>query len=301
MINATVSVVTITYGHEKYIADAIDGILRQECDFNFEIIIANDNSPDNTDEVIANYLAKKTIPNNISIKYTKHKQNKGMIPNFIWALEQANGKYIALCEGDDYWIDPLKLQKQVNFLETNESYSACVSNRKFKDHFTQEEFISDYKQTISLEDILGGIIPPTQCFLYRNNSFFINFSKFGNYQSGDRMLSYLIAQKGLIHCIKDVTAVYNYTGTGAWSKFNTDDKKIVATIDLKHFHDLLHLPAGNTYIMPSLYSIIRDREQGIISISDSEFIKKFGLSKRQLLLLKLKAKLSLLKYRFIQS
>jgi glycosyltransferase involved in cell wall biosynthesis len=127
-----VSVIMITYNHEKYITQAIEGVLMQECDFGVELILANDNSPDNTDDVVTNYLSQKDIPKNIKINYTKHKANKGMHPNFVWATEQCKGKYIAMCEGDDYWTDPLKLQKQVNFLETNEDYVLIHSDIFYK-------------------------------------------------------------------------------------------------------------------------------------------------------------------------
>ena len=117
-----VSVVTITYGHEKYITQTLDGILMQDYPGEIEFIIANDNSPDSTDERVKNYFNEKPTPANFDLKYTKHDTNKGMMPNFIWALEQATGEYIALCEGDDYWTDPLKLQKQVDFLGQNREY-----------------------------------------------------------------------------------------------------------------------------------------------------------------------------------
>jgi glycosyltransferase involved in cell wall biosynthesis len=114
-----VSVVMITYNHQNYISEAIEGVLMQECRFDIELLIADDNSPDNTESIVQSFACH---PNFNRVKYTKHKENKGMMPNFIWALEQCKGKYIALCEGDDYWTDPLKLQKQVDFLEGNEEY-----------------------------------------------------------------------------------------------------------------------------------------------------------------------------------
>lgn len=120
-----VSVVTITYGHEKYIRQTLDGVLMQKYPGEIEFIIANDNSPDSTDKIIATYLSQIKIPKNFIIRYTKHGANKGVMPNFISSLKQASGKYIALCEGDDYWTDSLKLQKQVDFLESNLVYIAC--------------------------------------------------------------------------------------------------------------------------------------------------------------------------------
>lgn len=117
-----VSVVMITYQHEHYIIEAIRGILMQEYIGPIELIIANDKSPDQTNSIIENYFHENEIPKNVTVRYTSHEINKGMMENFAWALSQAQGKYIAICEGDDYWIDPQKLQKQVDFLEKNEDY-----------------------------------------------------------------------------------------------------------------------------------------------------------------------------------
>ena len=118
-----VSVCMITYGQEKFIEQAINGVLMQECDFEVELILANDCSPDKTDEVIQNIL--ENHPRASWIKYIKHEKNIGMMPNFIDAMQDCKGQYIALCEGDDYWTDPLKLQKQVGFLEENPDYVLC--------------------------------------------------------------------------------------------------------------------------------------------------------------------------------
>jgi len=111
----------ITYMHEAFIAEAIEGVLMQTCDYEVELIIADDCSTDKTGILIKQYI--DTHPKGYWIKYTRHKQNKGMIPNFSWALQQAKGKYIALCEGDDYWLDSDKLKNQLEFLTANPVYS----------------------------------------------------------------------------------------------------------------------------------------------------------------------------------
>ena len=104
-----VSVTMVTYGQEKYIQKAIEGVFLQKTNFPVELIIANDCSPDNTDEIVKEIIKKS--PPNIQVKYTKHEINKGMIPNFIWVYQQAQGKYIAICEGDDYWTDEKLAEK----------------------------------------------------------------------------------------------------------------------------------------------------------------------------------------------
>jgi glycosyltransferase involved in cell wall biosynthesis len=112
-----VSVCMITYNHEQYIAQAIEGVLFQQCNFAFELIIGEDFSIDNTYKICEEYAN-----NNSLIKLLPSIQNHGMMPNFIRSLNSCSGKYIALCEGDDYWTDPLKLQKQVDFMEANAEY-----------------------------------------------------------------------------------------------------------------------------------------------------------------------------------
>lgn len=136
MNKPTVSVVMITYGHENFIEEAINGVLMQQCNFDVELIIADDESPDDTEKVI------KTIIKNHSkghwIKYTKHITNKGMQENFVWALNQCTGKYIAICEGDDYWTVPFKLQKQFDFLEKNENHGLISTQRSNFNEITKE-------------------------------------------------------------------------------------------------------------------------------------------------------------------
>lgn len=172
-----VSVCMITYNHEKYIEEAINGVLMQECDFEIELILANDCSTDKTDEVIQNIL--KTHPRASIIKYFKHEQNLGMMPNFIFALQQCEGKYIAMCEGDDYWIDSLKLQKQVGFLEDNIKYISHSHNVFFKDERNQESIPSLFSK-LPTRDLLIDDVCPLRCFhtasLTFRKSAIINFN-----------------------------------------------------------------------------------------------------------------------------
>ena len=128
MSKPMVSVVMITYGHENYIEEAINSVLRQECDFELELIIANDKSPDNTDDVVQRIL--RNHPKASSIRYILREKNWGIVPNFIDALKQGRGRYIALCEADDYWTDRSKLNKQVCFLEAHLDHSMICHNAR---------------------------------------------------------------------------------------------------------------------------------------------------------------------------
>ncbi len=113
------SIVTITYNHEPYIAKTIEGVLMQQVNFPIEYIIAEDCSTDDTRKICEEYVAK--YPDLINLLPSEH--NLGAKENEYRAMKIAKGKYIAFCEGDDYWTDPLKLQKQVDFLESHPDYS----------------------------------------------------------------------------------------------------------------------------------------------------------------------------------
>jgi len=215
-----VSVVIITYAHENYIRAALEGILMQKCNFPFEIILSNDASPDNTNELLKNIIESNKT--GVRIDYTQHKKNLGMMGNFVWALNKAKGKYIAYCEGDDYWIDPNKLQKQVDFLESNHDFSIC-----FTDYSILEEANQDFKSSqisrvlrsrnvFGLEDIIRNNFIPTLTVMYRNS-----FAKFpSNFEylfPGDWPLHILNAQYGKIKFLPIVSAVYRKHNGGVCS------------------------------------------------------------------------------------
>lgn len=131
-----VSICCITYNHEKYIRDAIEGFLIQKTSFPIEIIIHDDASTDNTPNIIKEYT--NNYPNLfVTVLQTENQWSKGggsILARFVFPL--ARGKYISLCEGDDYWTDPMKLQKQVVFLEHNKDhglvYTKCIRTDNMK-------------------------------------------------------------------------------------------------------------------------------------------------------------------------
>jgi len=132
MKNPTVSILTITYNHELFIAQAIDGFLIQETNFDFEIVIGEDCSTDNTRKIIEEY--QKKYPT--KIKLLPSNTNLGIEANFYRTMQACNGKYIAICDGDDYWTDKNKLQLQVDFLENNKEYGTVATLFLFSSHLT---------------------------------------------------------------------------------------------------------------------------------------------------------------------
>ena len=140
-----VSVVMITYGHENYIRQAIEGVLMQEGDFELELIIANDCSPDNSDTIINKIISDNTSGH--QMKYFKHNQNLGIMPNFYFALEQCTGNFVAMCEGDDYWIDPFKIYRQLQVFKREADVKVVYSNVRVFNQKTEKYFEKPIKFT----------------------------------------------------------------------------------------------------------------------------------------------------------
>lgn len=126
-----VSVCMIAYNVGEYIGEAIEGVLNQKADFAIELVISNDSSSDNTEEVILKYF--KEHPHGIWIKYKRQEKNLGSTQNYLWTLENCKGDFIALCDGDDFWTDSSKLQKQVDFLEQHLEFVGSFHNRHMLD------------------------------------------------------------------------------------------------------------------------------------------------------------------------
>src|SRR5690554_1247666 len=125
-----VSVCCLSYNHRPYIKDCLEGFVKQQCNFQFEVLIHDDASTDGTSDIIREY--QKKYPNIIKpIIQTENQYQKGVAVNWVYNFPRAQGKYIALCEGDDYWSDPLKLQKQVEVLENDPDCSLCFHPTKF--------------------------------------------------------------------------------------------------------------------------------------------------------------------------
>lgn len=217
-----VSISCITYNHAPYIRECLDGFMMQKTNFAFEVLIHDDASTDGTADIIREYEAK--YPDVIKPIYEEENQwVKGRRGSAVFNFPRAKGKYIALCEGDDYWTDPLKLQKQVDFLEANPEYVMCTtcytiyeqSNHTMGDTFP----LVDRNENImySLNDYVADKIWYTQPL----TSMFRNCTKvFDAYQKcsygKDATLFYLLLKEGNGILLKDVTGIYRHHAGGIW-------------------------------------------------------------------------------------
>lgn len=201
-----ISVCTITYGQEKFISQCLEGVLNQVGDFDLEFIIGNDNSPDNSAEIIENYI--NSHPKGKCIKFLNRKENIGIMPNFLDTLKNATGDFVAICDGDDYWTDPNKLQKQLSVFLENENIVLAGHNVEI----FEEDIIHDasfpFKNRLTIDSNLiyrKNYIPALSIF-YRNNFGVPDWM----YQCsiGDYPLILHLSQFGEIHFDFEVMARY---------------------------------------------------------------------------------------------
>lgn len=215
-----VSICCITFNHAKYIREAIEGFLMQKADFAFEVLIHDDASTDGTADIIREYEAK--YPDIIKPIYQKENQySKGISISATYNFPRAKGKYIALCEGDDYWTDPYKLQKQADFLENNPEYSMCFhnaiecyENKKKENKLFSNVEDKDYNGI----DIYKKWIVPTASVVFKKNcitsTFYKNVSSNSNFIHGDIVLFLTCFHFGKLRGISDIMSVYRRHNQG---------------------------------------------------------------------------------------
>ncbi len=213
-----VSIFVITYRHEKYIAQCLDSLLAQVTDFPYQIVLGEDFSPDRTREICMAYAEK--YPDKINLLPTT--ENMGAVRNGLRTYKACTGRYIAMCEGDDYWTDIHKLQKQVDFLEANPEYSMCFSLVEIVDELGWDKPYEFYykvldKQDYTIEDFIMAErnLIPTPAFMFRN-IFPEKFPDFlVNARVGDLPVQLMAAEKGMARLLPGRMAVYRNHEGGA--------------------------------------------------------------------------------------
>lgn len=219
-----VSICMITYNHEKYISQAIEGVLLQEFNYKMELVIGEDCSLDSTRAICEKYANEHPE----IIKLLPSEQNLGVQRNFLRTLQACRGKYIALCEGDDYWTDPLKLKIQVQFLDDNISLSACFHDCAISNEITgmiqkNASKANFYRRSIfDTRDLILDWFLNTCTVMFRKQSLFIP-SELSGFLI-DRLLLQLISLNGPIAYLKNEMAVYRkHIGGITRLKYKSED------------------------------------------------------------------------------
>jgi len=200
----------------------LESVISQETTFNFEFIVADDGSSDKTRDIINEYAER--YPE--IIKPIFREKNMGAWSNFIDALRQAKGDYIALCEGDDYWIDNEKLQKQVDFLDKNPDYVICFHKaRVVYEGDEKEETYPDVEDPdwYNLKELLSINYIPTASVMYRKQDYSALAPEM---MPGDWYLHVYHAKFGKIKIINDVMSVYRKHKNGIWWDYDANRDRI---------------------------------------------------------------------------
>jgi glycosyltransferase involved in cell wall biosynthesis len=242
-----VSVCVPTYQHSKFVTKCLDGILMQQTSFPFEIIIGEDESSDGTREICMQYADAHKDKIRLILRSRKDVVYINGNPtgryNFINTIMESKGEYIALCEGDDHWTDPLKLQKQVDFLEANKNYAGCA-------HYTQQVFdngqegkiYGKHKEKIDFyaaDTIHEHSIFHTSSFMFKKSALIIP-DWFWKIVSGDMALFSIIAASGPLRCIPEVMSVYQRHAGGLTALKSVNENYHNSRILLYEFLDEFH-------------------------------------------------------------
>jgi glycosyltransferase involved in cell wall biosynthesis len=242
MSDIMVSICCLTYNQEEYIKDALEGFVNQKTTFPFEILIHDDASTDGTADIIRQYEAR--YPELIKPIYqTENQYSKNVAISFTIQYPRAKGKYIAMCEGDDYWTDPLKLQKQVDYMESHPDCGLCFTNGQcIKNGIPAGRVVpwvqwnrkaykpgdADYDMG---EMVLLDYIP-TASLLFRREDI-LNIPAFSpNAFKGDTCIRLYLTSLGYAHCIDEDTCVYRFRVSGSLTtQWNANAKKSLAFMD----------------------------------------------------------------------
>jgi len=227
-----ISVIVTSYNHEKYIKQCIESILMQKGDFELEIIIGDDFSKDNTTKILKYY--EKEYSDIICLLPSK--KNMGVTKNLKRCLKKVKGEYVAICEGDDYWTDIYKLDKQSKFLKEKKDYALCFNsflmyyeNQDKKNYVFQEKLT---KKTYTTKDlILENFIGNFSCCMYKKDIIKKLPDDLYDIFTVDWMFNIACSEHGKIGFIKDTMSVYRIHENGLWSG-KKSSKKYVEMLEL---------------------------------------------------------------------
>ncbi len=304
--NVKVSVYCLAYNHSAFIEQTIKGFLSQKTNFRFEVIIHDDASPDGTGEIIRKY--EKEYPEIIKGIYqteNQYQKNKGIIKPFIMPL--ISGEYVAICEGDDFWTDPDKLQSQVDALESNKDCHFCVhktieisvdgkpTGKTFPSHSDMESKIIDSRDFLTL--CSSGYSFHTSSYMFRTSEWLKYMEHPPKFKSvcdvGDEPYMLYFGQLGKVCYINRSMSAYRRGVPSSWSKMNatqTDIRKLIkhpcAMIETytafdeftdNKYHDLFVHRVANMKLKVAVYT---KQCKQLLCKKEKEYFKALPISRR---------------------
>ncbi|MDR0499888.1 MAG: glycosyltransferase [Coriobacteriales bacterium] len=275
--NILVSILCPTFNHSSYIRDALDGFINQNCNFGFEIIINDDASTDGTTDILREYQMRYPDVFRLNIQRQNQYQQgvRGPITRIL--LPMANGKYVALCDGDDYWTDPDKLARQVAYMEANPDCTLC---------FHPVQVINEVEKTKSIfpaseiEFTLGNLIKAnflqTNSAMYRRMSDFVPTAK--QIMPMDWYLHLCHAANGKIGYINKTMAVYRIHSEGIWTALRKSDSMqfmLDHALPKLRFHLVVREMFANRGYADECDTAVLTALQQIVAVVDRDSLEDF--------------------------
>jgi len=220
-----ISVCMLSYNHEKFIVQAVESALAQHGEFDLQIVIGDDASKDATPILLQQLQSR--FPGQIKLRLNA--ANVGMMQNMQSTLAECTGDFIAMLEGDDYWTDPGKLEKQLAVMQAHPDAAICFHPVQIleNDSFVPDRFTKEVPAITSITDLSQGNYMHTCSVMYRAGLVEGLPASIANSTVGDYFLHMLYAQHGSIHKLPDVMAVYRVHSGGVWSSHKDIDKKVL--------------------------------------------------------------------------
>jgi glycosyltransferase involved in cell wall biosynthesis len=283
-----VSVGILVYNHEKYIAKAIEGVLAQKVNFDYEIVIGEDCSTDRSAEVIDQYVTK--YPD--KIRRLSPERNQGLWMNSMKVQDAWRGEYIALMDGDDWWVYENKLQTQIDFLDQNHEYTGCFHDAEIvvpehEDSTTSKYFqtfryysqIYHYRADLLPWDLVERTIIPTSSFVFRNLDIRKELNSYGDtYESLDWLMQLIVIKHSKFRYFNEPWSVYNNNSGGmtkkvATSNFINNNVKVLRRLlndecyrNFKHhIYHMMAKEATNMFFLDDPSITKRERRKMIVS------------------------------------
>lgn len=238
-----VTIRCLVYNHEPYLRQCLDGFVMQKTNFRFEAIVHDDASTDNSADIIREYAEKyPDIIKPILETENQYSKHDGSIRRIMNA--HTHGKYCALCEGDDYWTDPYKLQKQVDFLESHPDYAMCFHNaiQHWQDDLTKKDslFSNIENREYSGIELYNRWIVPTASVMFCkqviDSKLYIEASNDRKFIFGDTVLFLCCARYGKVYGMNDVMSVYRRLSSGLILQNHSDEflqKRLQHTLEFE--------------------------------------------------------------------
>ncbi|MFC7356860.1 glycosyltransferase [Jejudonia soesokkakensis] len=267
------SVRLMTFNHVDYILQAMESIDSQKTDFDFEVVVGDDFSTDGTIEIVKSFQSKnpkahwKIISRVKGDQYYLDRQSNGRVQNFYDILINCSGKYIALLDGDDYWTDDLKLQKQVDFLESRKEAVGCFHNSIVVDETNKLKWARYFEgvdgRSYNQYDSVSGLRSAysTGSLVFRNDAikpYLDDFLKIGT----DFILEVLITNRGDLFFMDQNMSAYRFHEGGVWQGSSNEKNEMEI---IKRFLFLFHHEPYRSRYNSLLWNEIMDRYHNLLS------------------------------------